>query len=191
VKERDLSIGLRLLLGGLGATAVGTALGVGTTGLRRAERGTSLAIALTVAVFCGDEFAKPCRQVVPSRSDSLMWFRGSADVVLVVHFVFVLFVMFGGLLALRWPRVAWVHVPVALYGATIEFLGFICPLTPLEVWLRRRGGETGYSGGFIEHYITAALYPAGLTREIQVALGVGVLLLNAIVYGIWWRRRRR
>ena len=119
-----------------------------------------------------------------------MWFRRAADVVLVVHFAFVLFVVLGGLLALRWPRVAWVHVPVALYGATIEVLGFICPLTPLEVWMRRRGGETGYAGGFIEHYITAALYPSGLTREIQIALGVGVLLLNAIVYALWWRRHR-
>ena len=119
-----------------------------------------------------------------------MWYRGAADVVLVVHLAFVLFVVLGGLLALRWPRVAWAHVPVALYGAAIEFIGFICPLTPLEVWLRRRGGEAGYSGGFVEHYITAALYPSGLTREIQVALGVGVLLLNGIVYAVWWRRRR-
>jgi hypothetical protein len=101
-----------------------------------------------------------------------------------------LLVALGGLLVLRFPRVAWVHVPVALYGALIEFVGFICPLTPLENWLRRRGGEAGYAGGFIEHYITAALYPSGLTREIQIALGVGVLLLNAIVYGFWWRRRR-
>ena len=120
-----------------------------------------------------------------------MWFRGAADVVLVIHLAFVLFVILGGLLALRWPRVAWLHVPVALYGATIEFVGFICPLTPLEVWLRQRGGEAGYAGGFIEHYITAALYPTGLTREIQVALGVGVLLLNAIVYTVWLRRRAR
>ena len=122
-----------------------------------------------------------------------MWFRGAADLVLVVHLAFVLFVVLGGLLALRWPRVAWAHVPVAIYGATIEFVGFICPLTPLEVWLRRRGGEAGYAGGFIEHYITAALYPSGLTREIQLALGVGVLLLNGIVYAVClrrWRRRR-
>ena len=119
-----------------------------------------------------------------------MWYRGAADFVLVVHLGFVLFVVLGGLLVLRWPRVAWVHVPVALYGAAIEFIGFVCPLTPLEIWLRRRGGEQGYEGGFIEHYITAALYPSGLTREIQVALGVGVLVLNAIVYLAWWRRRR-
>ena len=120
-----------------------------------------------------------------------MWFRGAADVVLVVHFLFVVFVVLGGLLVLRWPRVAWVHLPVALYGAAIEFIGFICPLTPLEVWLRRRGGEAGYSGGFVEQYITAALYPTGLTREVQVALGVGVLVINVIVYAVAWRRARQ
>ena len=119
-----------------------------------------------------------------------MWYHGAADLVLVVHFAFVLFVVFGGLLALRWRRVAWLHVPIALYGAAIEFLGFICPLTPLEVWLRRQGGEAGYEGGFVEHYIMAALYPTGLTREIQIGLGVAVLSINAIVYAIWWRRRR-
>ena len=119
-----------------------------------------------------------------------MLYRGLADFVLVVHLVFVLFVVLGGLLVLRWPRVAWAHVPVALYGATIEFLGFICPLTPVEVRLRRLGGGAGYEGGFIEHYVTAALYPTGLTREIQLALGVGVLVLNAVVYSVVLRRRR-
>lgn len=119
-----------------------------------------------------------------------MWYRALADVVLVVHFVFVVFVVLGGLLALRWRRVAYVHVPVALYGAAIEFLGFICPLTPLEISLRERGGEAGYEGGFVEHYVTAALYPEGLTRDTQLVLGIGVLVINAIVYSIWWRRRR-
>lgn len=118
-----------------------------------------------------------------------MWFRISADAVLVVHFVFVLFVVFGGFLVLRWPRLAWVHVPVALYGAIIEFAGFICPLTPLEIWLRNQGGEPGYTGGFIEHYIMAALYPTGLTREVQWALGALVLLINGAVYGMMIRRR--
>ena len=119
-----------------------------------------------------------------------MWSRGAADLVLVVHLAFILFVVLGGLLALRWPRIAWVHVPIALYGAIIEFVGFTCPLTPLEIWLRHRGGEAGYSGGFIEHYVTAAIYPTGLTRELQLALGAGVLALNAIVYAVWLRRRR-
>ena len=120
-----------------------------------------------------------------------MWYLAAADLVLITHFAFVLFVIFGGLLVLRWPRLAWVHVPVALYGAVIEFLGFVCPLTPLEIWLRHRGGEAGYSGGFIEHYITATLYPAGLTRGIQVALGIGVLLVNSIAYTVVIRRARR
>lgn len=120
-----------------------------------------------------------------------MWFRGAADVVLVVHLLFVAFVVLGGLLALRWPRVSWVHVPVALYGAAIEFVGFTCPLTPLEVWLRRRGGESGYTGGFIEQYITAWLYPTGLTRELQIGLGIGVLVINAVVYTALLRQKRR
>lgn len=119
-----------------------------------------------------------------------MGFRGLADLVLVLHLTFILFVVLGGFVALRWPRVAWVHIPVALYGAIIEFLGFICPLTPLEIWLRRRGGEAGYEGGFIEHYITAALYPTGLTREVQVVLGLAVLVINAAVYTVLWRRLR-
>lgn len=120
-----------------------------------------------------------------------MLYRALADLVLVVHLSFVLFVVLGGLLVFRWPRMAWVHVPLAIYGAVIEFLGFICPLTPLEVRLRRLGGEAGYEGGFVEHYITAALYPSGLTREVQLVLGVGVLVLNAIVYALVLRKRGR
>lgn len=118
-----------------------------------------------------------------------MWYRAAADLVLTAHFAFVLFVAFGGLLVLRWRRLAWAHVPIAVYGAIIEFAGFVCPLTPLELWLRRRGGEAGYAGGFIEHYIVSAIYPAGLTREVQLLLGGGVLVVNAIIYTIYWRRR--
>ena len=119
-----------------------------------------------------------------------MIYRGLADLTLIVHLAFILFVILGGLLTLRWPRLARVHIPIALYGAMIEFVGFICPLTPLELWLRRRGGETGYEGGFIEHYITAAIYPTGLTREIQIILGCLVLAINIAVYTVWFRRRR-
>lgn len=120
-----------------------------------------------------------------------MWYRRAADLVLLTHFAFVLFVIFGGLLALRWRRLAWVHVPVAVWGTIIEFVGFVCPLTPLENWLRRRGGEAGYSGGFIDHYIIATLYPAGLTRATQLVLGCLVLALNVVVYTIFVRRRSR
>ena len=119
-----------------------------------------------------------------------MIYRALADGVLVVHLAFVLFVVLGGLVALRWPRVAWVHLPVAAYGAAIEFIGFVCPLTPLEVSLRRRGGEAGYAGGFIDHYVTAAIYPEGLTRGTQLALGAAVLAVNGAVYAVWLRRRR-
>jgi hypothetical protein len=120
-----------------------------------------------------------------------MLFRALADLLLLLHMGFVLFVAAGGLLLLRWPRVAYVHLPVALWGALIEFIGGICPLTPLEQYLRRRGGEAGYTGGFIEHYLTAAIYPSGLTRGIQIVLGVIVVLVNVGFYWIWWRRRSR
>lgn len=120
-----------------------------------------------------------------------MLYRLLADLVVLIHFGFVLFVVLGGLLALRWPRAAWVHLPAALWGAGIEFAAGICPLTPLENHLRRLGGESGYSGGFVEHYVLPVLYPDGLTRGVQLALGTFVLLLNIVVYTIVWRRRFR
>ncbi len=101
-----------------------------------------------------------------------------ADLVVAVHFLFVLFVVLGGLLVLRWPRVAYLHIPAAIWGAAIEFGGWICPLTPLENWLRRQAGSSGYSGGFIEHYILPILYPSTLTRTNQLVLGALVLILN-------------
>jgi len=122
-----------------------------------------------------------------------MVYRFMADLVLVAHLAFVAFVALGGFLVWRWRRLAWIHVPVALWGAVIVIVGFTCPLTPLENWLRKLGGKAGYQGGFIEHYVTAVVYPAGLTREAQLALGTAVLALNLVVY---WRaiadyRRRR
>jgi hypothetical protein len=113
-----------------------------------------------------------------------------ADLVVVIHFVFIVFVVAGGLLVLRHPRLAWVHVPVVGWGAGIELVGGICPLTPLENALRRAAGEAGYHGGFIEHYLLPLIYPAGLTPEIGIVLGVGVLLVNGVVYALLWRRRR-
>jgi hypothetical protein len=117
-----------------------------------------------------------------------MGFSVAADAVLVLHFAFVLFVVAGGLLVLRWPRVAWLHVPAALWGALIEFGGWICPLTPLENSLRQRGGESGYSGGFIDHYVTSLIYPDGLTRPMQIAIGLLVLVINGYVYWRLWVR---
>jgi hypothetical protein len=105
-----------------------------------------------------------------------------ADLVVALHFGFVLFVVLGGLLVLRWRWVGLVHLPAAVWGAWIEFSGRICPLTPLENEYRRLGGEAGYTGGFIEHYILPVLYPHALTRNIQVALGVVVVALNLGLY---------
>ena len=107
-----------------------------------------------------------------------------ADLVLVVHLAFVVFVVAGGLLVLRWPSLAWMHLPAAAWGILIEYAGWICPLTPLEVALRQRGGGAGYPGGFIEHYVTAALYPSGLSRGVQIGLGTLALAVNVLVY---WR----
>ena len=119
-----------------------------------------------------------------------MIFRGLADAVLILHLGFVLFVVLGGLLLVRWPWLAMLHLPAAIWGVIIEFTGGVCPLTPLEQYLRRRGGEVSYAGGFIEHYITAALYPQGLSRGFQLALGSLLLALNIILYCRWWRRRQ-
>jgi hypothetical protein len=106
-----------------------------------------------------------------------------ADAVLVLHLLFILFVALGGLLVLRWHWLAWLHVPAVLWGAFIEFSGGICPLTPLENLLRELGGRTTYEGGFIEHYVTAWIYPDGLTRAVQITIGVAVLIINVGVYG--------
>ncbi len=120
-----------------------------------------------------------------------MFYRTLADGILIVHLAFVLFVICGGFLAWRWPRIAWLHIPTALWGAYVEISGRICPLTPLENSLRQRGGETGYSGGFIDHYLTALIYPDGLTRTMQLMLGASVLLINVVTYGLLIRRLRR
>lgn len=120
-----------------------------------------------------------------------MAYRIAADFVVVVHFGFILFVVLGGLLALRWRRAPLVHLPAATWGVAIELFGWICPLTPLENALRRASGEAGYPGGFIEHYLIPVMYPAGLTREIQWVLAGVVLLVNLAAYGWVWRRRRK
>ena len=118
-----------------------------------------------------------------------MIYRVLADLVLVLHLGFVLFVVLGGLLVVRWPQMAWVHIPAAVWGVLIEYSGWICPLTPLENSFRVRGGEAGYSGGFIQHYIQPLLYPNGLTRGTQLVLGSVVLLLNLAAYSVMLRSR--
>jgi len=117
-------------------------------------------------------------------------YRFLADAVLVLHLGFILFVVLGGLVVLRAPWLAWLHLPAVVWGVLIEVFGWICPLTPLENRLRALGGEGGYAGGFIEHYLTALIYPAGLTRSMQVALGVIVIAINLVIYIRLLTRRR-
>ena len=114
-----------------------------------------------------------------------------ADLVVLLHFAFILFVVLGGLLVLRWHKIAWIHLPVVAYGAAIEFFGWICPLTPLENALRRAAGATGYESSFVERYIVTLIYPPGLTRELQLVLGAIVIIVNVVIYALVWRRRSR
>lgn len=118
------------------------------------------------------------------RQTTTMWYRIGADLVLLLHLAFVLFVVAGGLLVLKWPRIAWLHLPAALWGAVVEFTGWICPLTPLENILRTMAGESASDSDFIGRALLPLLYPAGLTRNAQLVLGTTVVLVNAAVY--WW-----
>ena len=111
-----------------------------------------------------------------------MSYRLMADIVVVMNLAFSMFVLLGGILAIWWRKVVWLHIPAAVWGALIEFAGWICPLTPLENRLRVKGGEAGYPGGFVEEYILPVIYPAGLTREIQIILGIFVITVNLVIY---------
>ena len=113
----------------------------------------------------------------------------AAGAVALLHLAFVLFVVAGGLLAFRRLRVVWVHVPAVIWGVSLEFAGWQCPLTPLENWLRMKGGGGGYAGGFIDHYILPLLYLPGSSRAVQLALGGFALLLNLAIYALLIRRR--
>jgi len=115
-----------------------------------------------------------------------------ADIVTIIHLLFILFVIFGGFLVLKWRWIIYFHIPAAVWGALIEFKGWICPLTPWENQLRQAGGEAGYSGGFIEHYLIPVIYPDELTRQLQFILGVFVIVINIAIYS-WiiyrWRKK--
>lgn len=114
-----------------------------------------------------------------------------ADGVVIIHFLFILFAMFGGLLVLYKRWFIWLHLPAMAWGATIVLFGWICPLTPLEKWLLRLAGHAGYEGGFIEHYLFRVIYPEGLTRNIQILLGIGLLTLNLMIYTAFLLKRRK
>ena len=114
--------------------------------------------------------------------------RTLADATVVLHLGFIVFVLLGGLLAARWPRLIWLHLPAVAWAAWVEFAGWICPLTPLENWLRDRAGGSVYESSFVEHYVIPLIYPAALTRELQLALGAVVLLVNLAAYAWVYRR---
>ena len=111
-----------------------------------------------------------------------MLYRSAADLLVFLHLVFILFVIVGGFLVVKWRWLSLLHLPAVVWGALIEFQGWVCPLTPLEQRLRRAAGEQGYPGGFIEHYLLPVIYPQALTAELQMALGGFVILINLIAY---------
>lgn len=115
--------------------------------------------------------------------------RMAADLVLLAHFLFAAFAVFGGLLLFDSPRWAWLHLPAVLWSAIVNLMGWTCPLTPIEKNLRSRAGHAGYSGGFIQHYIGRAVYPRGMPRRMELIAGVSILAGNALVYAgiLAWR----
>ena len=149
-----------------------------------------LAMALIVAVAAVQKAGSGSRQ---SATYPRVWmrpllYRVLANLVVVGHLAFILFAVLGGFLVFKWKWCACIHVPAFLWAALIAFAGWVCPLTPLENWLRERGGATAYSSGFIEHYILPLLYPIALTRRLQIAVGLFVLGVNLWLY--WWVLRR-
>jgi hypothetical protein len=113
-----------------------------------------------------------------------------ADLIVCIHLAFVVFVVLGGLLVMKWPGVIWIHLPAVFWGIAIELSGWICPLTPLENWLRNKGGEENYQLDFVARYLLPMLYPQGLTRRSQVFLGALVLLVNVAIYGWVFGQRK-
>jgi hypothetical protein len=119
-----------------------------------------------------------------------MFYRLAADAVVLLHLGYVIFIVAGGLLVFRWRWIALLHLPAVVWAVLLEFRGWLCPLTPLELSLRASGGQAGYSGGFVEYYILPVLYPAELDSSIQIALGSFVIVINIALYGwLLWRLR--
>lgn len=113
-----------------------------------------------------------------------------ADALVVAHFLFIFFVVAGGALVIFWPRVSWLHLPAALWGAVVEFAGWICPLTPLENHFRALAGAATYSGDFVAQYLLPLIYPENLTRETQIVLGLLVVIINIIFYLLAVKKHR-
>ena len=120
-----------------------------------------------------------------------MLYRVAADLLVLVHLAFIVFVVAGGFTVFKWHWMALLHIPAAAWGALIEFRGWVCPLTPWENSLRKLAGKDGYSEGFIEHYVLQLVYPPGLTRDIQTTLGLIVVGINLLIYGVLLYRLMR
>jgi len=120
-----------------------------------------------------------------------MLYAVAADALVIAHLAFIVFVMLGGLLLLKWQRLIFLHLPAVAWGTLVELQGWVCPLTPLEQHFRLLAGETGYSGGFVQHYLLPVIYPAGLTRELQTSLALCVISVNLVIYGALYARYRR
>ena len=119
-----------------------------------------------------------------------MIYRIAADLVVLIHFGFILFVMAGGFFVIKWHKISFLHIPAVIWGILIEFTGWICPLTPLENKFRQAGGEAGFSGGFIDKYIVSLIYPDELTRGVQILLGFAVIVINVSIYGYLLHKRK-
>lgn len=119
-----------------------------------------------------------------------MLYRITADGLVLLHLLFILFAVGGALLLFKWPRLCWLHLPAALWGFLVEVMHWPCPLTRWENHFRRAAGEQGYARGFIEHYLLPVIYPAGLTPAMQIGLGLLVLGVNGVIYARWLYRRR-
>lgn len=120
-----------------------------------------------------------------------MLYQIIADCILLLHFAFIVFVVAGGMLVFKWRWLIWFHIPAAIWGAVVEIMGWICPLTPIENSLRQVGGGAVYSASFIEHYLVPVIYPMDLSREMFIAMGIAVIVINVIVYTFLFRQRKR
>jgi hypothetical protein len=120
-----------------------------------------------------------------------MRYSVAADALVIAHLAFIMFVMLGGLLLLKWPRLIYLHLPAVAWGTLVELRGWLCPLTPLEQHYRTLAGETGYSDSFVEHYLLPLIYPAGLTRDVQTLLAMCVITINLVIYAVIYVKYQR
>jgi hypothetical protein len=113
-----------------------------------------------------------------------MLYSVAADSLVFLHLAFIVFVMLGGLLQLKWRWLIYLHLPAVTWGILVELRGWLCPLTPLEQHFRTLAGDNGYSGGFVEHYLMPIIYPAGLTHDLQLLFSLCVITVNLVIYTV-------